>query len=347
VIETRPHTHRRRNPLTGDWVLVSPGRSGRPWKGAVEPTREPRREAYDPDCYLCPGNQRAGGELNPAYTGTFAFDNDFPALSPDADDSPDRAQPLFRSQAETGKCRVVCFSPRHDVSLAEMSTGEIAGVVQTWAGETRRLMAEPGIGYVQVFENKGEAMGCSNPHPHSQIWALRHVPDEVAKELRHQKSYAARHGSRLLADYVARERESAERLVLSNQHFTALVPYWAVWPFETMVLPHRSVGALTDLDPGEIRALADLLGRLMVRYDNLFQCSFPYSMGFHQAPASRGGRATAQLHAHVYPPLLRSASVRKFMVGFEMLCMPQRDLSPEEAADRLRQQSETHYERNA
>jgi UDPglucose--hexose-1-phosphate uridylyltransferase len=308
----------------------------------VECPSEDQRPRYDPNCYLCPGNTRAGSTRNPAYQGTFVFDNDFPALLPEAAAFPGESSPLFLSEGEPGRCEVVCFSPRHDLSLPELSVSEIAKVIHTWTDQTRLLLEDSGINHVQVFENKGELMGCSNPHPHSQIWATLHLPNEVEKELEQQRSYRERHGSSLLLDYLAKEQQRNQRIVCANQHFTALVPYWAVWPFETLVLPHRAAGRLLDLSDGEIDALADLLKRLTTRYDNLFQCSFPYSMGFHQAPKTEGA-GDFQLHMHFFPPLLRNSAVRKFMVGFEMLGMPQRDLTPEQAADRLREVSEVHY----
>jgi UDPglucose--hexose-1-phosphate uridylyltransferase len=339
-MEPRQYPHRRFNPLTGEWVLVSPHRLLRPWQGKVERAPEDRRPQYDPNCYLCPSNPRAGSGRNPAYQGTFIFDNDFPALLPEPANFLDEASPLFQSEGEAGRCRVVCFHPRHDLSLPELSVAEIAEVIRAWTEQTRLLLRESAMNHVQVFENKGELMGCSNPHPHSQLWATAHVPTEVEKELEHQRSYRKRHGSSLLLDYLAQEQQRQERIVCTNQHFTALVPYWAVWPFETLVLPHRAAGRLMDLTGPEIEALADLLKRLTTRYDNLFRCSFPYSMGFHQAPKGVGD---FQLHMHFFPPLLRSPSVRKFQVGFEMLGMPQRDSTPEQAADRLRELSEVHY----
>jgi UDPglucose--hexose-1-phosphate uridylyltransferase len=345
VMEPKHLPHRRFNPLTGEWVLVSPHRTLRPWQGRVEPLPSDQRPPYDPGCYLCPGNTRAGAAHNPAYQNTFVFDNDFAALLPEADGYPGESSPLFLSEAEPGRCRVICFSPRHDLSLPELSVTEITHVIRAWTDQTRGLLEEPGITHVQLFENKGELMGCSNPHPHSQIWATRHLPNEVEKELEHQRTYRERHGSSLLLNYLAEEQKRRERVVCANEHFTALVPYWAVWPFETMVLPHRTAGRLTDLNDTEIHGLADILKRLTTRYDNLFQCSFPYSMGFHQAPKLEGSE-DFQLHLHFYPPLLRGATVRKFMVGFEMLGMPQRDLSSEQAAERLRQLSEIHYKQS-
>jgi UDPglucose--hexose-1-phosphate uridylyltransferase len=342
VMEPRLYPHRRFNPLTGEWVLVSPHRTLRPWQGKVERVSADQRPAYDPTCYLCPGNSRAGSEKNPAYESTFVFENDFAALLPEAAGFPGESSPLFQSEGEPGRCKVICFSPRHDLSLPELSVQEISSVLRAWTDQTRLLLEDPGINYVQVFENKGDLMGCSNPHPHSQIWATRHLPNEVQKELDHQREYKQRHGSSLLLDYLSQEQTRKDRIVCANEHFTAVVPYWAVWPFETLVLPHRAMGRLTDLQDVEIEALADLMKRLTTRYDNLFQCSFPYSMGFHQAPKVEGAE-DFQMHMHFFPPLLRSATVRKFMVGFEMLGMPQRDLTPEQAAERLRELSEIHY----
>ncbi len=342
--------HRRYNPLNGEWVLVSPHRAKRPWLGQVEKVPPESLPAYDPTCYLCPGNERAAGRSNPQYSETFVFDNDFPALlmpeeASGAVDSEtqQKPDPLFLAQAETGICRVVCFSPRHDLTLPEMTPAGVEAVVRTWSEQTQELGALDFISYVQVFENKGAMMGCSNPHPHSQIWATSQIPNEPAKELVAQAKYLEQHGSCLLCDYLAAEQRSGERLVASNEHFTALVPYWAFWPFELLVVSHRHLASLPDLLPEEVTALADILRRVTTRYDNLFEVSFPYSMGFHQAPSNGQGCPQCHLHAHFYPPLLRSATVRKFMVGFEMLGMPQRDLTAEAAAQRLRVLSEEHY----
>lgn len=335
--------HRRWNPLTGEFILVSPHRTQRPWQGKVEARPQERRPAYDPSCYLCPGNARAGGHTNPAYRGTFVFDNDFAALLPETGEHPAQDSELFRLEPASGRCRVICFSPRHDLSLPELSSTEIEEVLATWTEETRRLSGMPGIRYVQVFENKGEVMGCSNPHPHSQIWATEHLPNEPAKELARQREYFQRHGRPLLRDYLQEELQRGERLIVLNEGWAALVPFWAAWPFETLVLPRRPLASLLDLAEPDRASLADLLKRLTTRYDNLFEISFPYSMGFHQAPFDGEAHPEWTLHLHFYPPLLRSATVRKFMVGYEMLATPGRDLTPESAALRLREMSEVHY----
>jgi UDPglucose--hexose-1-phosphate uridylyltransferase len=348
--------HRRFNPLTREWILVSPHRAKRPWQGQVEKTAPPYLPEYDPTCYLCPGNERAGGINNPQYSGTFVFDNDFAALLPDVEGStlkverepgikPSNIQlsTLFRAEPESGVCKVICFSPRHDLSLPQLSLDEAEGVINTWTSETAALFERPEIAYVQVFENKGAVMGCSNPHPHSQIWSQSQIPTEPAKELASQKDYFAANGRPLLLDYLAEEQKRGERILASNEHFTALVPFWAVWPFETIVIAHRATPSLPALSQPERRALAEIFQSVTIRYDNLFEISFPYSMGFHQAPNDGLEHPEWVLHAHFYPPLLRSATVRKFMVGYEMLGMPQRDIAPETAAARLRELPEIHY----
>lgn len=333
--------HRRLNRLTGEWVLVSPHRTQRPWQGQVEETPGAERPAYDPACYLCPGNERAGGARTPTYTETFVFQNDYSALLPDTPASPDVSAdpgeaPLLATEAERGICRVVCFSPRHDLTLAGMELPALRGVVDTWAEQYAELGAIDWVRYVQIFENRGAMMGASNPHPHGQIWANERIPNEPAKELIQQRAYAKSRGGCLLCDYLALELERNERVVDQNDHFVALVPFWAVWPFETLVLPRSHRGALTDLASAERDGLADLLRRLTRRYDRLFEVSFPYSMGFHQRPTDGDAYPEWHLHAHFYPPLLRSATVRKFMVGYELLGQPQRDITPEAAAARLR-----------
>ena len=335
--------HRRLNPLTGEWVLVSPHRAKRPWQGQVEKPVRPVSVPHDPDCYLCAGNVRANGEHNPDYEHTFVFDNDFAALTQDAPDVTENVDDLFVAQGESGICRVVCFSPRHDLTLARMSVEDIVRVVDTWVDQVADLGGRPDISSVQVFENRGAMMGCSNPHPHGQIWASRHLPNELQKETEHQAAYLEKKGQPLLIDYLERELDRKERIVYENAHFVVLVPYWAVWPFETMLLPKRHITGFDQLENGERRALADALSALTVRYDNLFETSFPYSMGFHQRPMDGERHPEWQMHAHFYPPLLRSATVKKFMVGFEMLGGPQRDITAETAAERLKSMPAVHY----
>lgn len=337
--------HRRHNPLTGEWVLVSPHRSRRPWQGQVEASQAQLPPAYEPGCYLCPGNERAGGVRNPDYPSTFVFDNDFAALLPPAPGPrvAPLASPLFRAESEAGLCRVVCFSPRHDLTLPQLPQEAVAAVIHTWAEQSADLGRLPFVNYVQVFENKGAAMGCSNPHPHSQIWAGEHLPNEAAKEQAAQQAYGAAHGRCLLCDYLEAEEREGVRVVAANEHFVAVVPFWAVWPFEILLAGRRHLGSLGALRPEEVQALAALLQRVLTRYDNLFSVSFPYSMGFHQAPSDGAEHGEWHLHLHAYPPLLRSATVKKFMVGYEMLAMPQRDLTPEAAAERLRLAGDRHY----
>ena len=335
--------HKRRNPLTGEWVLCSPHRLKRPWQGKVEETADEKRPEYDPKCYLCPGNERAGGKKNPQYVKTFVFDNDFSGLLPDTTDKRNEENPLFVSQGSPGLCRVVCYSPRHDLTMSELDINAIRGVVDVWTEEYETLGAKDFISYVQIFENKGKIMGCSNPHPHGQIWATGGLPVEPEKEETRQKLYREKYDSCLLCDYVTAEVESAERIVCDNETWVALVPFWAKWPFEILVLPRTHAGSLSELSADQKNGLADILKRMTTRYDNLFKTSFPYTMGIHQLPTDGIERPWWHLHIHFYPPLLRSATVQKFMVGFEMLGMPQRDFTAEYAAERLRQLPEKHY----
>jgi UDPglucose--hexose-1-phosphate uridylyltransferase len=332
--------HRRYNALNGDWILVSPHRTQRPWLGKQESATSARRPAYDPACYLCPGNERAGGAKNPGYTSTYVFTNDFAALLPSGGRSIAIGD-LLRSQSVSGTCRVICFSPRHDLTLPEMPIEAIRKVVDVWAEQTEELARE--YRWIQVFENKGEIMGCSNPHPHGQIWAGDFIPNEPAKEDRQQVAHWRKHGSLLLIDYLKHEEQQNERIVIQNEHWVVLLPYWATWPYETLVLPRRQVLRLPDLEDSERASLAEILKRLLTRYDNLFEVPFPYSMGWHGAPSGLGDFTHWQLHAHFYPPLLRSATVKKFMVGYEMLAEAQRDLTAEQAAETLRKQSEIHF----
>ncbi|MGB7844776.1 MAG: UDP-glucose--hexose-1-phosphate uridylyltransferase [Candidatus Acidiferrum sp.] len=341
--ELNLHPHRRFNPLTQEWVLVSPHRAERPWQGQIEAAPAEASLPFDPSCYLCPGNSRAGGAKNPQYDGTYVFDNDFAALRPDAPAGEFRERELLLAQSESGQCRVVCFSPRHDVTLARMKVNEIRAVVDTWCDEFSKLGGQRNVRAVQIFENRGAMMGCSNPHPHGQIWANESVPDELAKEVAAQGSYFQKHSSSLLEEYLRLELEKKERLVCANEDFVVVAPFWAVWPYETLLVSRRRISALTELKEQERDGLAEILRQLTIRYDNLFKTSFPYTMGFHQRPTDGNNYPEFHLHAHFYPPLLRSATIRKFMVGYEMLAMPQRDITPESAAAQLRKLPEIHY----
>ena len=334
--ENPQQSHRRFNPLTGEWVLISTGRLARPWAGLHDRQPASTRPHYDPGCYLCPGNERAGGAINPDYAASFVFTNDFPPLSrtPRQVVAAADSHTLFRAGEIQGTARVVCFSPDHDKTLALLTEVEIAGIVDVWATQVAELGAR--WQWVQVFENKGEIMGCSNPHPHGQIWAQSELPTEAGKEHQRQADYFQQHGSAMLLDYARLEIERGTRTVEINDEWLALVPYWAQWPFETLLLPLRQAGHIDDLDPRQRQCLAAILKRLLTRYDNLFECDFPYSMGWHGQPFDGGDQRHWQLHAHFYPPLLRSADVRKHMVGYEMLAEPQRDLSPEAAAAKLK-----------
>lgn len=334
--------HRRFNPLLREWVLTSPHRTQRPWLGKVEATPQPVLAAYDPSCYLCPGNPRAGGVRNPQYASTFVFDNDFAALLPEAS-SASLSDSLLQAQSERGICRVVCFSPRHDLTIPRMNDAELRDTLHTFSGQYTELESHSWIRYVQVFENRGALMGASNPHPHCQIWATENVPNIPVRESLALQQYRAGHGTCLLCDYLRLELQREERIVCHNDAFVVLVPYWAVWPFETIVVSRKHLDAFTALSSGELALLGDILRRITIRYDNLFQVPFPYSMGFHQRPSDGAPHPEWHLHAHYFPPLLRSATVQKFMVGFEMLGMPQRDITPEDAAKRLREAGEIHY----
>ena len=337
--------HRRFNPLKGEWILVSPQRSERPWRGQLQTIALPASVKYDPNCYLCPGNERAGGARNPDYSSTFVFINDFSALKPDvpAASRDESGRGLLLSESESGICKVLCFSPRHDLTLACMTVPEIMNVVDAWVHQYAEIGSSPDISYVQIFENRGEMMGCSNPHPHGQIWASQTVPNDPIKEQESQRAYAQKYEACLLCEYREMEARAQTRVILENEHFTTLVPFWAVWPFEVLVVSKQHLRDVLALDRPARASLAEMLKSLTTCYDNLFEISFPYSMGLHQAPTDGGAHAEWHLHAHFYPPLLRSATVRKFMVGYELLASPQRDITPEAAAATLRNVAGTHY----
>jgi UDPglucose--hexose-1-phosphate uridylyltransferase len=328
--------HRRFNPLSGEWVLVSPHRAARPWKGQTEARAAAPTVEHDPACYLCPGNARAGGLTNPRYESTFVFDNDFAALLPEPAAGEFCVGPLLQARSESGRCRVVCYSPFHNLTLGQMPVAGIRQVIDTWTAEYQTLGAQPRINAVTIFENRGAMMGASNPHPHGQIWANETVPNEMLRESAGQLQYLRQHGSCLLCDYAALETEQRERVVCANDQFLAMVPFWATWPFETLVMPRAQVAALDELDAAGRDGFAQILKELAARYDALFNVTFPYTMGLHQRPTDGREHTEWQMHTHFYPPLLRSAKVRKFMVGYEMLAGPQRDISAEVAAARLR-----------
>ena len=336
IFDLKEQPHRRFNPLTGAWVLVSPHRTQRPWQGQVEKGHAETPPCYDPDCYMCPGNKRAAGAHNPNYQNTLIFDNDYPALMPDTPQGGIDQEGLLVATSETGICRVLCFSPRHDLTISRMETADLRRGVDAWTEQWQELGNRPSINYVQIFENRGAMMGASNPHPHGQIWASSSIPDAPAKEQAAQECHHRWHGSCLLCRYLSLEQASGERMVWENEHFSVTVPFWAIWPFETILIPRRHATSLADLNPQERDSLADILKCLTAKYDAVFNVPFPYSMGFHQRPTDGQPHEEWHLHAHFYPPLLRSATVRKFMVGYEMLATPQRDVTPESAAMRLR-----------
>lgn len=343
MLDFAEQPHKRKNLLTGEYVLVSPHRSKRPWQGQVEDVAPDDRPQYDPKCYLCPGNTRADGTQNPDYTDSFVFVNDFSALLDNTLIEQYNEENLLVAESEKGICKVISFSPRHDLTLPQMELSAIHAVVDLWQREFGELATKEWIKYIQIFENKGSIMGCSNPHPHGQIWAQSSLPVEIQKKSVQQEAYYKRHGRTLLQDYVALELKKDERVIINNEHFVALVPFWAAWPYETMIVSKRAVSSILAFTEEEKLDFARTLKELTVRYDNIFKTSFPYSAGMHQSPVNSGDHPEWHWHMLFYPPLLRSATVKKFMVGYEMLAMPQRDITPEQAADMIKKQSTIHY----
>lgn len=342
MFDSTEHSHRRLNILTGEWVQVSPHRSKRPWQGQVEKNEQIRRPEHDPSCYLCPGNERIGGENNPEYQSTYVFTNDFSALQKDIPAGGDN-DGLFQSKSERGICKVICFSPRHDLTIAEMEVPGIRSVVDTWIEQCHEISANDFINYIQIFENKGSVMGCSNPHPHGQIWSQESIPVEPLKKQIQQEKYFKENGTSLLSAYLDQELAAKDRILYTNEHMVVLVPYWATWPFEAMIVPKRQMAQIIEMTDDEKDAMADAYRHLTIKYDNLFETSFPYSAGIHQAPFDGEKHDAWHWHMVFYPPLLRSATVKKFMVGYELLANPQRDITAESAAQRLRDLSEVHY----
>ncbi len=338
----KEYSHRRYNPLTGEWILVSPHRTKRPWQGKEEVFSEERRPEYDPSCYLCPGNTRAGGKSNPDYDSTFSFQNDFAAIQEETE-AFTIVDGLLQAKSERGICKVICFSPRHDLTLPEMSLDQISAVVRLWKKEYRQLGDRSFIHHVQIFENKGSVMGCSNPHPHGQVWAQQSIPVEISKKSLHQEAYFVKNGKTMLSDYIGQELTAKERILFENSDMVVLVPYWAVWPYEAMILPKKASPNILSMSTSQERSLAEALKWLTIRYDNLFETSFPYSSGIHQSPTDGKTHLGWHWHMSFYPPLLRSATIKKFMVGYELFANPQRDITAEQAAETLRELPSIHY----
>ena len=329
-----PSPHRRYNPLRGEWVLVSPHRMARPWQGEEMPSAATAPPAYDRECYLCPGNRRAKNKRNPSYRDIHIFTNDFSALLEETDQEDTRATELLQCRQARGTCRVICYSPLHNVSFASMATKEMEKVIEAWRHELERLGEQ--YKYVQIFENKGAMVGCSNDHPHGQIWACDFLPTEARKEQVQQDDWMRTHKNPLLRDYLNQEQARRERIVLQNEHWVLLTPYWGYWPYETLLLPCQDISSLRQLDEKQRRSLAEMLKELIIKYDALFGISFPYLMGWHGEVHPRPDTKHRLLHCHFYPPLLRSAQVRKYSASFELCAELQRDMTPEEAAEKLR-----------
>ena len=337
------HPHRRYNPLLDEWILVSPQRAKRPWQGQNEAISDEKKPEYDETCYLCPGNHRITGGTNPNYESCYVFDNDFPALLKDEVSSDVAQEDLFKINPERGINRVICFSPKHNVTLAEMQVPEIENVVRVWKEQYLELGAISYINHVQIFENKGSVMGCSNPHPHGQIWAQSSLPTQVKRTQDNLLKYFQKTGKSLLKDYLESELQKKERIIAENEHFVLLVPFWATWPYETMIISKRHFSSIAEITEEEIKSYAEMIQIITVKYDNLFKTSFPYSAGIHQAPTDGLDHEEWHFHMHFYPPLLRSATVKKFMVGYELLAEAQRDLTAEQSAEILRNLSIQHY----
>ena len=334
-------SHRRKNILTGEWVLVSPHRTKRPWQGMQEQAKELKTLEYDPNCYLCPGNTRANNEINPDYENTYSFINDFSAiLNVKSENFSDN---LLEAHSESGICKVLCYSPNHSLTMPQMDESEIVSIIELWKKEYKDLGSLKSINHIQIFENKGESMGCSNPHPHGQIWAQKSIPTEVLRKQNNFKKFYKNNSQSMLLAYIKKELELKERIIFENESFVALVPFWAVWPYESMVITKNHRKSILELNEKEVTDYANILKILTTKYDNLFQISFPYSTGIHQAPTNNEQNKEWHMHMSFYPPLLRSASIKKFMVGYEMFGEPQRDITPEQAAESLRNCSKTHF----
>jgi UDPglucose--hexose-1-phosphate uridylyltransferase len=341
-MKTKDRPHKRYNQLSGEWILVSPHRTKRPWQGKVEDVLLNERPSYDPECYLCPGNTRSGNKRNPKYESTFVFNNDFAALL-DEGSTDLLSDGLFQVMEERGICKVFCFSSDHSLTIPEMDENDLVTVVRMWKKEFEKLATDSTMSNVQIFENKGSIMGCSNPHPHGQIWAQSSIPNEIQKRTRTQEAYYQSHNRSLLGDYLSQELEDSTRIVCKNEHFVCLVPFWATWPYETMIVPKRHFSAISDMTKDEEISFAKIIKEITIRYDNLFSTSFPYSAGMQQRPTDGQEYPGWHFHYSFYPPLLRSASVKKFMVGYEMFAGPQRDITAEQAAHTLRELPSVHY----